>query len=138
MKFFFIAAISIASGYISFQIVWLKTDESFMATQERIQEYYIKREIVSKIIPDDSIIMTERSDKIFFPRYEVITQTTNEKILSNIKKIISNDTPVYYYTFLSDNDVEKYQGFIKDFGLRLDAKEKIFGNEYLYRVGLNF
>lgn len=133
-KFFFIAAIAVILGYLSYRIVWLKTDESFMATQERIQEYYIKRETVSKIIPDDSIIMTERSDKIFFPRYKVITQTMNERALAKIKNIISSDIPVYYYTFLSDDDVELYGNFIKKFGIRLDSREKIFGNEYLYRV----
>lgn len=133
-KFILASIFTATLAYFSYYLVWIKTEESLVSVQERIKEYYIKRDAVSEIIPEDAIIMTERSDKIFFPKFNVITEPRKDAVLIQVKNMLADNLPVFYYTFLSDKDVYEYEKHMNIFGLGLDNKIKIFGNEYLYQV----
>lgn len=130
-----IAFVSImALAYLSFDLVWINSEESLLAVQKSISGYYVKRDLVSNSIPENSVIMTEKSDKIFFPKFKVITEPGNEKVIDNVKKMIIDGIPIYYYTFLADNDINVYNNYLKSSGLQLNNKIRIFGNENLFSV----
>ena len=47
----------------------------------------MKRDLVSSIISDDSMIVTEKSDKIFFPKYKIISEPNNEKVIQKKQSV---------------------------------------------------
>lgn len=118
--------------YFSYNMTWSKTEESLGSVYQRIQEYYFKRTFVSSAIPSDSIIATDRSDKIFFPKYRVIVNIKDEKTLSQIALMVQDGLSVYYYSHLNEEDIEKIQVFLLEKNLQLKDKTKVFQNEYLY------
>ena len=48
--------------------------------------------------------------------------------------MISDGIPIYYYTFLGDNDINVYNSYLDSFGMKLNNKIRIFGNENLYSM----
>ena len=134
LKMATIFILMVALAYLSFDLVWLNSEESLLAVQKSINGYYMKRDLVSSIISDDSMIVTEKSDKIFFPKYKIISEPNNEKVIQNVKKMISDGIPIYYYTFLGDNDINVYNSYLDSFGMKLNNKIRIFGNENLYSM----
>lgn len=129
-----VGVLAFAYVFLSFDLVWMRTEESLNFVQERVGEYYIKRDMVFDIVPDDAIIITERSDKIFFPKMKIISEPKKDIVLANIKKMLQDNLPIYYYTFLSDKDVYEYERRLDLYGIILKNKTKILGNEYLYKV----
>lgn len=120
--------------FFSMRLTWFSSDESLLKVYERIQEYYQKRELVSRSVPEGAVIITERSDKIFFPAYPVVVNLQNGKKLEIFKKMLMDGLDVYYYSHRSSEDVAEAQKTLMGYGLELSEKKKIFENEYLYTL----
>ncbi len=120
--------------FLSYSLVWLKGDESLSHMQKSIQGYYIKREAVSRIIAEDSFIITEKSDKVFFPEYKILIGPFDQKIINAAKKILNNDYPLYYYTHLNEKDLEKTRSNLLENQIFMKERTKIFDNEYIYTL----
>lgn len=120
--------------YFSYSIVWTNTEESLASVHTQIQNYYLKRDRVSERIQDSSFIVTEKSDKIFFPKYKIIMNILDENSLNAIYNIQEDDYPIYYYSHWDAGDIEKVNNALGMKGLELWDKTKIYENEYLYSV----
>lgn len=129
-----VAVLVLYFTFFSVQLTFFQTDESILSIKQRIDEYYIKAERVLAITPQDSIIISERSDKIFFPERRVMSGIRNEAILSLLPGLIER-VPVYYYTYWGEEDLDFWeQEVLVNFGLKLTDKHIIYGNEKLYRI----
>ncbi|MBU1164105.1 glycosyltransferase family 39 protein [Patescibacteria group bacterium] len=121
-------------AFFSINLVMFKTDESIIAVKQRIDEYYVKAEKVFAITPEDSIIISERSDKIFFPQRRVMPSLQNEDLLRLLPRVI-DQVPVYYYTYWAEEDLAFWEAeILNDYGLKFVDRQKIFENESLYQI----
>ena len=80
-----------------------------------------------------AIIITERSDKIFFPDCRIIVWKRGEALDENFKDL-SNVVPLYYYNVaFTGEEFKVFNKELKKMGLKIDLI-KLFGNEALYKV----
>jgi len=125
-------------AYFSVQLTMFKTDESIMAVKQRIDEYYVKAEKVINLTEENSVIISERSDKIFFPQRRVMPGLQNEEILTLLPKVIKQ-APVYYYTYWSDEDLAFWEAdVLNKYGLKFVDKKVIYNNEKLYKIEMEY
>jgi len=80
----------------SFSLAFLPTNDGLFKNHENLLEYYDQFRQVKEIVPKDSVIISERSDKVFFPYYKTITFQDIEGFWDRVDNI--NDREVYYYT----------------------------------------
>lgn len=123
--------------FFSYSLVWIKGDESLSHIQKSIQGYYIKREAVSHLIPEDSFIITEKSDKVFFPEFKILIGAYDQRIINAMKNILANDYPLYYYTHQDKKDIQKIRSKLLENQIYLQERIKIFNNEYIYTLATN-
>ena len=86
--------------YDSSDIVFVKYEDSFLKVKSRRETYQAINNMARKLLPPSAIIISSRSDKIFFPEFRVIT--LSDKPTSNSPEwpylqILSKDHPLYYY-----------------------------------------
>lgn len=86
---------------LSFSTLFFRDEESLLAVKNNLLEYEKTANKVFSLTEPDSAIITERSDKIFFPERKIIT-SFNFDFQALVKKI-----PVYYYTYAGDEDIQK-------------------------------
>ena len=88
--------LSLAFLIPSFSLSFLANNDGLFKNEENLRKYYEVFKEVKEIISEDSVIITERSDKIFFPYYKVIVFEDNDTFWTRVDKI--NEREVYYYT----------------------------------------
>ncbi len=127
-----LAILAIAAIFLlSARTVFWGRGEGLVYVLRELRRYeLIRSEVISKI-PESSIIITDRSDKIFFPLRDVVVGTSSPAVIASLRNL-SGIGPLYVYTIAMDeNDsriaLYKKAGFI--FSLEL-----AFGNERLYRL----
>ncbi len=121
------AVIMISSIRFSFY----STYDGLFATQETLQEYYYQFKQVKEIVPQDSIIITERSDKLFFPYYKVIAPQGDLPLWSRVANL---ELPIYYYTTKSDTELLIDQNKANQVNLNMEKVGDIWHNFRLYKI----
>ncbi len=88
-------------------------------------------------VDTNAIIITERSDKIFFPSRRVIIWKRGEALDDSFKKL-SEFAPLYYYNIaFTDEEFRIMNQELSKSDLQLELV-KVFGNEALYKIIFNF
>jgi len=119
--------------YFSFYSVLWGGEESLAAVRRNILEYKTKGEIVFRLTEPNSIIITLRQDKIFFPERKIITLLDNPTTLKNLSRLIK-EVPIYYYTFETEEDLNHLDKKLKNYNLRLTDEVIIGGREKILKV----
>jgi len=120
------------SAWFSSRLVFFGTAESVLAVSKNIRNYYEIRNAVSDMVPDNAIIVTDRSDKIFFPTYRVVVFPNDPNTVNGLVMLIAAGNPVYYYTHRSDDDIREYEDQLLEHGLKIQDGVKIFANEQIF------
>lgn len=117
--------------------VFAGEDEGIFYVKNQLLRYNEVKQAALKLTEENSIIITERSDKIFFPDRRIIVWNRGEALGENFKNL-SKFAPLYYYNVAFTNEEFRImnQG-LKKMGLTLNLV-KIFGNEGLYKIIFNF
>jgi hypothetical protein len=131
-------SLSLAAGVLiiilSSYAVLAQSEESLLAVRENLIDYQNKAEKVLALTELDSIIITERSDKIFFPERRIIVNLDNSMVLTNLPALLEK-APVYYYTYRTTADVEELnEKVLKNYNLKLTNEVQIEGKEKLLKV----
>jgi len=81
-------------------------EESLSSIFFHIREYRQIRERVLPQIPIQAVVLTDRSDKIFFPARHVIVKADRswDEIADICSRLIQERFPVYYWTRLKEKD----------------------------------
>ncbi|MBI4240037.1 hypothetical protein HY620_03545 [Candidatus Uhrbacteria bacterium] len=120
--------------FFSFQLVLWQAPEGLFHTVRYLRENFSKLDSVSKSVPASAIIISQRSDKIFFPEFKVASSFETFSEAALLPAILQEAT-LYYYGFWKPTDAafvsEKY---FKKFGLDLEYVAQIDEKEYLYKV----
>ncbi|TSC56252.1 MAG: Uncharacterized protein G01um101418_147 [Parcubacteria group bacterium Gr01-1014_18] len=101
-----ILGLSIYSG----KVVLGSSEDSIHHVLASIRHYQQVQNDFSALAPEDSIIISERSDKIFFPKYRVISVPDKNyvHVFSHIQKLLEQ-APIYFYTQMPDSDIQYLQ-----------------------------
>ncbi len=93
----------------------------------------IRNEILAQT-PNDSIIIVDRSDKLFFPYRNVLYPLRSDQTYSLMPAIVESHSLYYYGITFPDEDLEYLnQRKLKKLGLQI-KKEKTFDKESLYKL----
>src|SRR3989344_2649162 len=120
-------------GYFSAKLVLVEKVDSLLPVKNRILTYHHLAASVNEITPENSVIVTIRKDKVFFPERKVIhtfdSLSASEEILE-ILPALAKVAPVYYYALGPEEKLEFDNGF------KLE-EIKSFGAERLYEIKIN-
>ncbi|MDD5749555.1 MAG: hypothetical protein PHO91_02085 [Patescibacteria group bacterium] len=87
----------------SLKIAFLSKPDGLVENSRTLQSYSRQFVAVSALIESEAVIISERSDKVFFPAYRVIAPQGDLPLWPRVEKII-NQAPIYYY---ADKSVEQ-------------------------------
>ena len=102
-----------------------------VATLEQSEQI---RDRVFMIVPEESVIVTDRSDKLFFPGRHVLVPLRSDRTYAAIPRILTR-VPVYYYGITLPPEDLTYlnQRKFASLGLQITFMES-FGVESLYHI----
>ncbi|MFA6215184.1 MAG: glycosyltransferase family 39 protein [Patescibacteria group bacterium] len=116
--------------YQSANLVLKDKPDSILPVRERILAYKLNALEVMKLTPTDSVIVTVRKDKVFFPERKVIhtfdALSLNQELTDTLPGLVKI-APVYYYA-LGQEPILEFTN-----GLKLEPVKEI-GAEILYQV----
>lgn len=129
-----VSAIMILLVCFSFNIVYNSRGDGLFDQAEIIKSHYVEATAVEKLIGRDAILITDRTDKLFFPDYKVVDFNLNYNIFPELKKI-SGLKKIYYFTERPEKDMN-YINEKKIFavGLKFDKAIEIKDGLTLYEL----
>ncbi|MEA3272276.1 MAG: hypothetical protein U9P90_01245 [Patescibacteria group bacterium] len=110
--------------YFSFFSVFYSEDEGIFQVKQTLAGYDLRSQEVLELTEEDAIIITDRSDKLFFPERRIIYPLRSARTYNLIPKLI-DFVPIYYYgiSLSEEEDIE------------IEMQEmKRWGNESLYEI----
>jgi hypothetical protein len=125
--------ILIALVLSSFKLAFYSKNDGLLKNQETLRNYYIQYQSLSEIVEDNAIIITDRSDKVFFPKYRVITPQGDFELWPRVKNIV-NQVPIYYYTAKSNEELLVDLGQANQVKLDLTDSKEIWSNFRLFSI----
>ena len=130
--------IAITFFYASYNLTYFQTSDSLYEVNNSIVEYQQQYRQVEKNTTKESIIITQKTDKIFFPDRKVISiKKDGAPVIRKMSKI-ANGAPVYFYTLINPEDMENInQGLFRDNEAELVLVDTVEDHNYLYRLILN-
>ncbi|MFH0988243.1 MAG: hypothetical protein V1763_02630, partial [Parcubacteria group bacterium] len=134
LRYALVSMIVIGLTVFSFAKVYLAPNDGLFAQKKVIEGYYEQAQAVEKLIEPNAIIITDRADKLFWPRHPVVMFNLDYSIFPLLKKVVGQ-TPVYYFASLADKDINFINANkIKSLGLKFVDKQKIDNSFSLWRL----
>ncbi len=129
-NFFLIFAL-LAGAVLSFRTVFYGAGEGLAYVSRELRRYGAIRKIVLGATPENAVIITDKSDKIFFPHRRVVADTGSEAVIRSLKDL-SRIGPLYLYALRLDEDDPRIKNYNQaGFSLR---ETMSFGAERLYEL----
>lgn len=134
VKKFLCLIIVIVLCVLSLRIIWWQGDESVISLFKTMSANQEIRANLLQIAPPYALILSERSDKIFFPYREVMSFFRQPEEARAVREL-ANEHELWYETILNHDDLEKEnQNFWAMYGLQaVDGKPLGFGHT-VYRL----
>lgn len=125
-----LALVILALGYQSTRLVLVEKPDSILPVKNRIVSYQQTANTIIAQTETDSIIITVRKDKVFFPERKVIhtfdALTINRDLASTLSSLVV-EKPVYYFALGQEPET--------DIGFGLELEEVLqLESEVLYKV----
>jgi len=118
--------------FYSANLVLYSKPDSIITVKERIASYKVTADEVNNLTETDSVIVTVRKDKVFFPERKVIhtfLPLSANTDLKNILPALVSESPVYYFALSEEKE---------NLSDRLQlTKIKDIDSEILYKVNEN-
>ncbi len=122
----------------SFQVVVVDSNESLIAVRQSIRASREKLYRVLAVTSPNAVIVSQRSDKIFFPERRVLESIKDFGEASLIPPILNSGVPVYYYGLWSDADVAYMsRRYFAPYAFHLEYAADIADGERLFMVKRN-
>ncbi|HEX9664846.1 MAG TPA: glycosyltransferase family 39 protein, partial [Patescibacteria group bacterium] len=109
-------------------------EESLRANLENLLDYQRKAENVFQLTPPEAVIITNRTDKLFFPERRVMFYVDNDFTIINHLNRLLDEAPIYWFTMMPNDDIVYVNSLLEKFGLVLTNPEDIIGEERLFEV----
>jgi hypothetical protein len=129
IAYFAIASLTVLSAWT----VYFRSSESLVPVFQTLVHYAdVKKQVLAIVKPGD-IIITERSDKIFFPDRRVLLNLRDPETMKALPKLVHGINIYYYGIAISDNESAKMEAELGKYKLQL-GRIKAFGGEMLYQI----
>ncbi|MDO8571212.1 MAG: hypothetical protein Q7R79_00860 [bacterium] len=120
--------------FYSFQSVLWQSEESVFAVSQNIASYEIIVQKVMERTPEDSVIVSARSDKLFFP-YRKVAQHVDEFREIELVAPLAEKVPLYYYGLWDKKGAEFVsKKYFEPYKRKLEFVSDITEKERLYKV----
>lgn len=94
-----------AMAYLGLGLAFWLTPESLIQVKTNIIQYESENQRIQQLTEPDAVIITSRTDKIFFPQRQVIHYLDQDYSFKDGVAAILPQAPVYFFTLLSQTDV---------------------------------
>ena len=134
-------AIIIKTGIIiilsifSLQLAFLSPHDGLKKNRETLLNCYDQFDKVQKIVPANSVILTERSDKLFFPYYKVIVPQGDLPLWPRLERL-AVATDIFYYSSLSEEKIKDVQTEAAEYNLDIIRLAEINQDFNLFKIQL--
>lgn len=122
--------------YFSVNILFLSGNDNLRKIKENISDYKKINQQVISLTEENAIIISQRSDKIFFPQRKVISKWIYDDI-GYWGSLLAEGIPLYYYAYEGPDYIyELHYALASGFDLALDIDNeiKITDKESLYKI----
>lgn len=124
--------------FFSFDAVVLNSNESLVAVRDSIRFSREKWYQVKELTQNNSVIISQRSDKIFFPDRRVMESIKDFQEAVFIPRLLSAGVPVYYYGLWNRPAADTIsRRYLAPFGIHLEYIATVGGGESLFAVRKN-
>lgn len=114
------------------QIIFTAND-GWLASARYIYGYYKEYQNIKAVVPAESVIISERSDKYLYPYYRVVVPQGDLELWPRVKSIYGT-IGIYYYASDSVEQLAKVKSIMASSQLDLSAPILINGDLTLYQV----
>jgi len=133
MKIIFNSVFVISFVMLSFNVVYLSGNDNLQKVKQSINEYNQLNQRIVKVTEDKAIIISQRSDKIFFPERQVISKW-QEQDIGKWSQLISQGYPLYYYAYEGEEYMKKLEQQLAANNLVLYEVMQIDHKQRLYKI----
>ncbi|MCX6740465.1 MAG: hypothetical protein NTZ49_04530 [Candidatus Parcubacteria bacterium] len=117
----------------SLNLVYFSGEDNLIKIAGNLKDYQAISQKVLALTEDQAIIISQRSDKVFFPERKVIGRW-QEDDYDRWANIIENKVPLYYYSYEGEDFLNKFNLLLNQYGLELRDKKEITAKESLYKI----
>ena len=132
-----LAAIFIILGVVGFSgysALFGQKADGLIHYDETTRRYYRQFMVADAILPANSLVITDRADKYFFPKYQTVVFQLNYSIFPELARVIDK-YPIYYFTVMPDKDISYInREKINEFNLILHQPITIDDSYRLFRL----
>ncbi|PIS05544.1 MAG: hypothetical protein COT81_00835 [Candidatus Buchananbacteria bacterium CG10_big_fil_rev_8_21_14_0_10_42_9] len=127
--------ISFIMIYLTFSTIVTFTggNESLISVDDAVGAFYTKAKLTRSVVEPSAVIVAEKTDKIFWPEYDVMSSIFDDATRSSLRDIATK-RPVYYYTFLNQADLAEVNSRLASSTVQLVDPINIFENENIYKI----
>lgn len=134
LKIVFFGFLLVSCLFFSLQLVYFSGNDNLPAIKNNIAGYNLINKKIIELTAPNAVIISQRSDKIFFPERRVISKWTALEYNYWIN-LLSDCVPLYYYAFEGpDYMAELNSGLNYYYGLTLGEEVRITAKESLYKI----
>lgn len=112
---------------------YFRSPESLIPMHATLEHYRAVKEVVLKEVSVRDVIITERSDKIFFPDRRVMIGLREKATLDELTRLIAGVNIYYYGITIDEKELPAINAELHVRHLQL-GRVKTFGNETLYSI----
>ncbi len=117
------------SGFGLYAVAF-KDDEGLFATQRELRRYVSIHDQATHLFPAGSVMISDRSDKLFGPELRVVSPTPP---LSEIQRLVRDSQAALQVGLFARPLSQRERDEVRRFGLEV-LDMGVFGREHLYRV----
>ncbi|MCX6743250.1 MAG: hypothetical protein NT116_03355, partial [Candidatus Parcubacteria bacterium] len=117
----------------SINAVYLAGNDNLIKIKQSTKDYTEMSSKVIDLTENNAVIISSRSDKMFFPERKVIGAWQINDFETWVK-IIEAGTPLYYFATESVDYLSKLNDLLYEYDLELSDETQIKGENYLYRI----
>ncbi len=119
---------------LNINVTFFNGQDSLKEVSKTLSESTEIKNFTLSISDKDSVVIVDRSDKIFFPNRRVIYPLRSEKTYELLPELVNKNEVYYYGITLPEADVE-YLNDKKLFGMSLQIEQiREFNKESLYKI----
>ena len=134
-KYFYQSIIIILLSIFSLHLAFYSPFDGLLAQKKNINIYYQQFEQVKNLVPADAIILTIKSDKIFFPTYQVIVPQGDLPLWPRIATLLTQRS-VFYVHDLAQEDLLKEKAIASQAGIEFNFISELANNFKLEELKL--
>jgi len=118
----------------SINIIFLSKNDGLISIKQNIAAYNQINKKVAALTESNAVIISERSDKIFWPERKVIVYANNPDDMASWSNLIYAGVPIYFYAYEGETYLGQLDYDLGSFDLALSEPQAITPTENLYKI----